>query len=44
MWTRIISLLLIAILLGGSITGCNTIRGFGRDVEKTGETVQDAAD
>jgi entericidin B len=26
-----------------SISGCNTMRGFGKDVERGGEKVQDAA-
>ena len=26
-----------------SISGCNTMRGFGKDVERGGERVQDAA-
>ncbi len=33
-------LALIATLM---LTGCNTMRGFGRDVERGGERVQDAA-
>lgn len=33
-------------LLGASfaLTGCNTSRGFGEDVEELGEEVQEAAD
>ena len=27
----------------GVLTGCNTVGGFGKDVEKTGETVQKKA-
>ena len=35
---------LTAAVLGGlSISGCNTMRGFGKDVERGGERVQDAA-
>ncbi|MEA1943436.1 MAG: entericidin A/B family lipoprotein [Pseudomonadota bacterium] len=35
--------LLIA-LTALSLTACNTIRGVGQDVERAGETVQDATD
>lgn len=38
-----ISLFLSAILLGVSLSACNTVKGFGQDVEKGGEKVQDAA-
>jgi len=38
-------LLSIACLLAlaGSLTACNTFRGVGKDVERGGEKVQDAA-
>lgn len=38
-----ISLILMA--LGGAslFVGCNTTEGLGRDVERTGEEIQDAA-
>jgi entericidin B len=32
-----------AIISSLSIFGCNTMRGFGKDVERGGERVQDAA-
>ena len=35
--------LTVAIISGLSISGCNTMRGFGKDVERGGECVQDAA-
>jgi predicted small secreted protein len=34
--------LLVAIAL--SLSACNTMAGIGKDVEKAGEVVQDAAD
>jgi predicted small secreted protein len=42
MFKKIISTFL---LLGvfGTITGCNTMEGFGRDVERGGEKIQDKA-
>jgi predicted small secreted protein len=35
-------LLLVSIAL--SLSACNTMAGIGKDVEKAGEVVQDAAD
>ncbi len=29
--------------IGVALSGCNTMRGFGKDVERGGERVQDAA-
>ncbi len=34
---------LTALALGLALTGCNTMRGFGKDIERGGERVQDAA-
>lgn len=31
------------LLLAGATTSCSTTRGFGQDVEKTGDKIQDAA-
>jgi predicted small secreted protein len=39
---RIIFAVFILILLG-TTTGCNTVHGLGRDVERIGEETQDAA-
>lgn len=30
-------------VLAGFLAGCNTVQGIGKDVEKAGEAVQDAA-
>ena len=37
--------LAVMMLLGmlGTIAGCNTVHGFGQDVERTGEKIQDKA-
>jgi len=35
---------LIFALLMLALAGCNTIQGFGRDVERAGEKTQDAAE
>ena len=32
-----------AILLAGASSSCSTAKGFGQDVEKTGDKIQDAA-
>ncbi len=39
---RILSLVLLAAFTF-SIVGCNTVKGVGRDVEKVGEKIEDAA-
>lgn len=31
------------LLLAGFSTSCSTARGFGRDIEKTGDKIQEAA-
>lgn len=36
--------MLILIASGLSLAACNTTRGFGEDVEATGEAVQDVAE
>ncbi len=41
MCRRFVALLLITLL--GGLAGCNTVQGVGRDVERGGEKVQDAA-
>jgi len=39
----IIFAILMLVLLGTNL-GCNTVHGFGQDVERAGEKTQDAAD
>ena len=34
----------MALLLVLAATGCNTFRGMGKDIQKGGEAVEDAAD
>tara|TARA_R110001592_G_scaffold230918_2_gene487939 strand:+ start:726 stop:863 length:138 start_codon:yes stop_codon:yes gene_type:complete len=34
----------IALLLVLSVTGCNTLRGVGKDIKKGGEAIEKAAD
>ena len=35
--------LLVAVLAVVSITGCNTMEGFGRDMQKAGEAIEKKA-
>jgi len=37
----IVSALLL--LVGAALSGCNTVRGVGQDVEATGDTISDVA-
>ena len=37
---RMSVLLLVIILTSVILVGCNTVRGVGKDVEKTGEVIQ----
>ena len=38
-------LAILAVAVGGlSLTGCKTTEGAGKDIEKAGEKIQDAAD
>ena len=41
---RSIALILLMLFSIGILTACNTIEGAGKDVQKAGEKVQDAAD
>ncbi|CAM3600886.1 entericidin A/B family lipoprotein [Halomonas lysinitropha] len=40
---RTLSLILVSLFTFSLLSGCNTIRGAGEDVERGGEAVQDAA-
>jgi predicted small secreted protein len=42
--SRIIFATLMMLILLGTNVACNTIHGFGRDVERAGEKTQEAAD
>lgn len=41
---RVTLLLITAALLGLAATGCQTTKGFGKDVEKLGDNIQEKAD
>lgn len=36
--------ILCAVATCFALTGCNTVEGAGKDIEKAGESIQDAAD
>jgi predicted small secreted protein len=40
----LLAALLLSIFLGTALTGCNTLRGAGEDVENAGDAVKDAVD
>jgi predicted small secreted protein len=40
--TLIAALLLLS--LGAGLAGCNTVEGFGKDTQKAGEKIEEAAD
>jgi predicted small secreted protein len=42
MFQRILATLMLMGMLGG-LAGCNTMQGFGQDLEKGGEKIQDKA-
>lgn len=41
---RNLSVLLLAMMAAMVLAGCNTVEGAGKDIQKVGEEVQDAAD
>ena len=41
---RNLSILLLAMMAAMVLGGCNTVEGAGKDIEKAGEEVQEAAD
>ena len=41
---RIIFATLLMLVVLGANVACNTVHGFGQDVERAGEKTQDAAD
>ncbi len=36
--------LILVLLLAAGMAGCNTMEGFGRDVESAGEKIEEQAD
>ncbi len=40
----VVAAVLVGVLVAMGAFGCNTIRGMGRDIQRGGEAVEDAAD
>jgi entericidin B len=43
-FNRLIIALMVCAMLGSGALGCNTFRGAGRDIQRGGEVVENAAD
>jgi predicted small secreted protein len=43
-WVHFVLLLSALALPAAALTGCNTSKGFGKDVESVGDEIQDEAD
>ncbi len=41
---RLMALMLLAMFSVGTLSACNTVKGAGKDVQKVGDKVEDAAD
>lgn len=41
---KLLATTLLALFCAGLLSGCNTTKGFGKDLQKVGEEMQDAAD
>ena len=39
----ITSLVVVCVVGAGGLAGCNTVKGFGKDVSKTGHAIEKAA-
>lgn len=42
-WIQRIATLLCVAALGYSLTACNTIKGMGKDIQRGGQAIEDAA-
>ncbi len=40
---RFVAMMLLASFSIAVLSGCNTVKGFGKDVQKVGEKVEDAS-
>lgn len=41
---KLITLLLLVLFSAGTLTACNTTKGFAKDLQKVGEEMEGAAD
>ncbi len=39
-WFRLALIVTVMAMVWGVTSGCNTLKGFGKDVEKAGEAIQ----
>lgn len=44
MTTKKLACLLVVAFALSALTGCNTVQGLGKDIERAGEEIQDGAD
>ncbi len=42
-FTKVIVVVVAALLIGIGILGCNTFRGAGKDIQRGGEAIEDTA-
>ena len=40
---RFVALMLLSLFSVAVLSGCNTVKGFGKDVQKVGEKVEEAS-
>ena len=43
-YKRLIAVLFLALFSSASLTACNTMAGFGEDVEEVGDEIEDCAE
>lgn len=41
---KLLGYLFVVAMLGAPLMGCNTVEGAGKDIQKAGEELEDAAD
>ena len=41
---KVLAGVIVIVCFAAALNGCNTIHGLGKDIEVTGEAIQDAAD
>ncbi|MFO7974456.1 MAG: entericidin A/B family lipoprotein [Candidatus Hydrogenedentota bacterium] len=41
---KVVIAVVVGVLVSMGTFGCNTVRGMGKDVQRSGEAVEDAAD
>lgn len=41
---KVVTAVVVGVLVSTAMFGCNTVRGMGKDVQRSGEAVEDAAE